>query len=147
MERSNAERAAWNAFRRAAGALIARVDVDLQTNLDVGYTDVDALLQLTNADGGCLRMASLARAVDRSPSASTRLVDRLEARALVGRERRSATDVRVEVTDEGRALLAEAAPRIVEQVAAHFWSKLTAQELETLTAICAKLTEVDPSVC
>ena len=93
--------------------MIAEVDADLQQNLKVGYTDIDALLQLASADEHCLRMAPLARAVSRSPSTLTRLVDRLEERSLVTRTRNSPTDVSVEVTSAGLDLLAQAAPRII----------------------------------
>ena len=50
MARSQEDRDAWNTFRRAAEALIAQVDGDLQQHLKVGYTDIDALLQLSSAD-------------------------------------------------------------------------------------------------
>lgn len=147
LARSEADREAWNNFRRAAGALIAQVDADLQQHLKVGYTDIDALLQLSTAEEQCLRMAPLARAVSRSPSAMTRLVDRLEERSLVERKRNSPTDVTVEVTDAGLDLLAEAAPRIIAQVEERFWSRLTDEERDSLSAICRKLMEPDFKNC
>ncbi len=147
MSRPEADRKAWNNFRKAAGSMIAEVDADLQQHLRVGYTDIDALLQLSSADEHCLRMAPLARAVSRSPSALTRLVDRLEARALVERKRNSPTDVSVEVTDAGLELLAEAAPRIIARVEDRFWSRLTREERDTLSAICEKLMEPGSTNC
>ena len=147
LARPEADREAWNNFRRAAGSVISQVDTDLQQHLKLGYTDIDALLHLSMADERCLRMAPLARAVSRSPSAMTRLVDRLEERSLVERKRNSATDVSVEVTDEGLELLAEAAPRIVAQVEDLFWSRLTADERDTLSTICRKLMESESPNC
>lgn len=147
LARPEADREAWNNFRKAAGALISLVDADLQQHLKVGYTDVDALLHLSVADDHCLRMATLARGVSRSPSALTRLVDRLEQRSLVERTRHSSTDVSVEVTPEGLDLLAEAAPRILDQVEQRFWSRLTPTERDTLSAICRKLMDTDPMNC
>ena len=141
------DRNAWNYFRKAAGEVIATVDADLQQNLNVGYTDVDALLQLSSAHEPCLRMADLARAVSRTPSAMTRLVDRLEGRSLVKRTRHSPTDVRVEVTTEGLDLLAQAAPRIIELVQERFWSRLTSSEVDALIAICQKLLDSEPPRC
>ena len=137
--RPEADRDAWNYFRKSAELLIAQVDADLQHNLGLGYTDVEALLQLSSADEQCLRMAPLARAVSRSPSALTRLVDRLEDRELVQRTRNSPTDVTVEVTEAGLDTLAEAAPLIIAQVEERFWSRLTQEERDSLTAICRKL--------
>ena len=147
MERSETDRDAWNNFRRAAGEVISHVDADLQQHFKVGYTDVDALLQLSAADGQCLRMANLARAVSRTPSALTRLVDRLEERSLVKRTRHSPTDVQVEVTAKGFELLAEAAPRILDQVEQRFWSRLTPTERDALSAISRKLLDVEPPYC
>lgn len=145
--RPEADREAWNNFRKAAGALIAHVDADLQQHLRLGYTDVDALLHLSAAGDRCLRMATLARGVSRSPSALTRLVDRLEERSLVTRTRHSPTDVSVEVTHEGLEVLAQAAPRIIAQVEERFWSRLTADERDTLSAICRKLMDAEPMNC
>jgi DNA-binding MarR family transcriptional regulator len=147
LARPEADREAWNNFRKAAGSVIAQVDTDLQQHLKVGYTDIDALLQLSTADEHCLRMAPLARAVSRSPSAMTRLVDRLEERSLVERRRNSPTDVSVEVTDAGLELLAEAAPRILTQVEERFWSRLTADERDALSVICRKLMEPETPNC
>jgi DNA-binding MarR family transcriptional regulator len=147
LARPESDREAWNNFRKAASALISHVDADLQQHLKLGYTDVDALLHLSVAGDHFLRMATLARGVSRSPSALTRLVDRLEERSLVTRTRHSSTDVSVEVTPAGLDVLAQAAPRIIEQVEERFWSRLTADELATLSTICRKLMDTEPMNC
>jgi len=147
LARPEADREAWNNFRKAATAVIADVDADLQQHLKVGYTDVDALLHLSVADDRCLRMSTLARGVSRTPSTLTRLVDRLEHRSLVQRTRHSSTDVSVEVTPEGLDLLAEAAPRILDQVEQRFWSRLTPRERDSLSTICRKLMDTEPMNC
>ena len=61
LARPESDRDAWNNFRKAATALIAHVDTDLQQHLKLGYTDIDALLHLSVASDHCLRMAALAR--------------------------------------------------------------------------------------
>ena len=147
LARPESDRVAWNSFRTAATRVIARVDADVQQHLQVGYTDVDALIHLSIADDHTLRMASLARAVSRSPSALTRLVDKMEGRRLVERSRHSPTDVSVSVTTEGLDLLAEASPRILALVDHLFWAPLTPGERETLAAICLKLLEVEAPDC
>ena len=147
LARSRADRDAWNNFRKASVGLINHVDADLQQHLGVGYTDVDALLHLSVAEGNRLRMVDLARGVSRSPSALTRLVDRLQRRSLVARTRHSAADVSVEITPAGLDLLAEAAPRILDHVEQRFWTRLTATERDTLSLICRKLMDTEPMNC
>ena len=147
MSRPAADRDAWNYFRKSAELLIAQVDAELQRHLQIGTTDVDALLHLSSADEHCLRMAPLARLVSRSPSAMTRLVDRLEERSLVERRRNSPTDVAVEVTDAGLDLLAEAAPIVIAEVQERFWSRLTDAERDSLSVICRKLLGDDAETC
>ncbi len=144
LERPEADRLAWNNFRKAAGAVIAQVDADLQQQLHVGYTDIDALIQLSVAQDRSMRMAALARSVSRSPSALTRLVDRLEDRGFVARTRHSSTDVSVAITPAGLDLLASAAPRILTLVDQLFWAPLTANERDTLASICDKLLATEP---
>lgn len=147
LARPEADRDAWNAFRTAAGSVIGQVDADLQANLKVGYTDIDALLHLASAEEQCQRMAPLARAVSRSPSALTRLVDRLENRGLVERRRQAPTEVSVEITPAGLDLLADAAPLILAQVEERFWSRLTPDERDALTSICRKLLGGETPAC
>jgi DNA-binding MarR family transcriptional regulator len=55
--------------------------------------------------------------------------------------------VSVEVTPEGLDLLAEAAPRILDQVEQRFWSRLTPSERDALSTICRKLMDTEPMNC
>lgn len=146
LDRPAADRDSWNAFRAAAGAVLAHVDAGLQREFKVGYSDVDALLHLATASEDCPRMASLARAVSRSPSAVTRLVDRLERRRLVRRTRHTPTDVSVSVTREGLDMLTRVSPRALGLVEERFWSRLDPHERARLAEICRKLldSELDP---
>jgi DNA-binding MarR family transcriptional regulator len=137
------DRFAWLTFRRAAVELIAVLDADLQHHVQIGFTDFDALIRLINAPDGTMRMADLARAVSRSPSALTRMVSRLEARDLVTRDRHSATEVTVTITDQGLALLDEAAPRHLALVDQLFWSPLDPDERTHLGGLCQKLVEAE----
>ncbi|HEY5249859.1 MAG TPA: MarR family transcriptional regulator [Dermatophilaceae bacterium] len=137
--RPESDRFAWLAFRRAAVELIAVLDADLQQHQQLGFTDFDALIRLLNAPEHTMRMADLARAVSRSPSALTRLVSRLETRQLVTRSRRSATEVTVTVTDQGLTLLDEAAPRHLDLVGQLFWTPLTPEQRTQLGGLCQQL--------
>ncbi len=102
-------------WRRLA-ALHALIEGELERELVahcrlmvVEYTVLDAL---SRQDGWHMRMAQLARAAALSPSAATRLVNRLEDRGLLTRilcqdDRRG---IYTELTDAGRAALAAARP-------------------------------------
>jgi len=147
LARPESDRVAWNNFRLAAVSVIARLDADLQDHVQIGYTDFDALIQLSTADDSTMRMADLARSVSRSPSALTRLVARLESRGLVGRTRHSPTEVSVNLTDRGVALLAEAAPRHLEMVDQLFWAPLTAHQRATLAALSGRLLDMPARNC
>jgi DNA-binding MarR family transcriptional regulator len=139
------DRFAWLAFRRVAVELIADLDADLQQHVQIGFTDFDALIRLLNAPDHTMRMADLARAVSRSPSALTRMVSRLETRRLVTRSRRSATEVTVTITAEGLSLLDEAAPRHLALVGQLFWTPLTPSQRSRLGGLCQQL--IDKSRC
>jgi hypothetical protein len=71
------DRFAWLAFRKDAVELLAVLDADLPSHVQIGFTDFDAVIRLLNAPDRTVRMADLARAVSRSPSALTRMVGRL----------------------------------------------------------------------
>ena len=102
-------------WRRLA-ALHALIESELERDLAehsklsvVEYTVLDAL---SRQDGWHMRMAQLARAAALSPSAATRLVNRLEDRGLLTRilcqdDRRG---IYTELTAAGREALAAARP-------------------------------------
>lgn len=142
-----ADRAAWNSFRRAAVSVIAQLDADLQEHVQIGYTDFDALIQLSIAEDRTMRMAELARSVSRSPSALTRLVGRLETRGLVLRARHSPTEVTVTITQQGQDLLATAAPRHLALVDQLFWAPLTQNQRVTLGRLSQRLIDADSPRC
>lgn len=112
---------------------------DLQDHVGIGYTDSDALVQLSIADSGRMRMADLARAVSRTPSALTRVVGRLEVQGLVTRTRLHRTEVIAIITPSGLDLLAEASPRHLALVDALFWSLLTSSQRSQIGRLSQRL--------
>ena len=85
---------------------------------DLGLTDAQWKPLLMLHQGGCSNAMDLARIACHDTGAVTRLLDRLEAKALVHRVR-SAEDRRVvnlELTDEGRRIAAEI-PGVIAQLA------------------------------
>ncbi|PRY59471.1 DNA-binding MarR family transcriptional regulator [Knoellia remsis] len=84
----------------------------LQDRHDLSVVEFSVLDSLSRQDGWHMRMSQLARAAALSPSASTRLVNRLEDRGLLTRilcadDRRG---IYTELTPAGKALLKKARP-------------------------------------
>ncbi|WP_059010025.1 MarR family winged helix-turn-helix transcriptional regulator [Streptomyces specialis] len=103
----------------ALSALHDRIEAHIERALQAGhglsvreFSVLDVLSQQHDGDGGHFRMTELADAVVLSPSATTRLVNRLEDRGLLTRylcptDRRG---IYTNVTEAGRVLLEEARP-------------------------------------
>ncbi|GAB2933528.1 MarR family winged helix-turn-helix transcriptional regulator [Streptomyces mayteni] len=103
----------------ALSALHDRIEAHIERALQAAhglsvreYSVLDVLSRQHEGEGGHFRMTELADAVVLSPSATTRLVNRLEDRGLLTRylcptDRRG---IYTDVTDAGRGLLAEARP-------------------------------------
>lgn len=101
---------------RTLAALHARIEDELERALNkqhgLSVSEYSVLDVLARQDDYHLRMNQLSNAVVLSQSATTRLVNRLEDRQLLSRylcptDRRG---IYTEVTEAGRALLAEAQP-------------------------------------
>jgi DNA-binding MarR family transcriptional regulator len=101
---------------RTLAALHALIEADLeralQASVDLSVVEYSVLDALSRQDGWHMRMQQLARATALSPSATTRLVNRLEERALLTRilcldDRRG---IYTELTHAGQALLTDARP-------------------------------------
>jgi DNA-binding MarR family transcriptional regulator len=113
---------------------MSRLDAELQASQGMPVSDYGVLVQLSEADGGRMRMSELADRLLLSPSGLTRRLDGLVHAGLVDRarcptDRRGAFAV---LTEAGRARLETAAPDHVEQVRRHFVDRLSRQQLESL---------------
>jgi DNA-binding MarR family transcriptional regulator len=134
-------------WRRLA-ALHALIEGELERDLleehqlsVVEYTVLDAL---SRQDGWHMRMAQLARAAALSPSAATRLVNRLEGRGLLVRvlcqdDRRG---IYTELTPAGQDLLAQARP---VHDAALVRALGTAGETPELSGLLEQLPDLSPA--
>ncbi len=102
-------------WRRLAGLhqlIESRLEKALQAERGLSVVEFTVMDALSRQDGWHMRMAQLARAAGLSPSASTRLVNRLEDRGLLTRilcadDRRG---IYTELTPAGRKELARARP-------------------------------------
>lgn len=109
--------AAVTSIMRAQQVMLARVEAVLKP-LGLSFARFEFLTLLSFTREGAMPMASASARLQVHPTSVTNTVDRLERAGLVER-RRHPTDRRatlVAITDEGRALAAEAAVHLNEQV-------------------------------
>jgi DNA-binding MarR family transcriptional regulator len=128
------EMQAWRSLLSAHSKLMSRLDAELQASQGMSVSDYGVLVQLSEAEGGHMRMSELADRLLLSPSGLTRRLDGLVRAGFVNRtrcptDRRGAFAV---LTDAGRARLEQAAPDHVEQVRRHFVDRLTRDQLKAL---------------
>jgi len=128
---------AWRVVLKGHALLVSRLDAELRARADMSLTDYDILVQLSEASQRRLPMAGLARAVVYSRSGLTRLVDSLESRGLVTRER-SSSDRRswyAVLTDEGQTALQDAWPVHAAGVRDHFAAHASPEQARTLAIV------------
>src|SRR5437588_6080816 len=103
---------AWRALLATHAALVDRLSEELEDERELPLPWYEVLLFLNLAPDGRLRMGELAGSLLLTPSGVTRLVDRMEAKGLVQRQR-CPSDRRgwlAVMTPAGRSRLKAAAP-------------------------------------
>jgi DNA-binding MarR family transcriptional regulator len=138
---SEQEQRTWRLFLQACESVFAATDAQLirDSGLPHGYYEI--LVHLSEAPGRALRMTQLARASSYSKIRLSHAVNRLEERGWVQRME-CPTDRRgqiAQLTDEGFAALAAAAPGHVEQVRRSLIDVLTPEQIEHLHEISAAI--------
>jgi DNA-binding MarR family transcriptional regulator len=135
------ELGAWRGFLRAHREVVAHLDEELQRDHDLPLSSYEVLLYLADSDDGRLRMGELADRLLLSRSGLTRLVDRLESRDLVSRERckEDARGLFAHITPAGRELFEATRPDHLDGVRRHFLSRLSDEEMDELAAIWRRL--------
>ena len=128
------EMRAWRSLLGAHRRLLQRLDAELQATQGMSVSDYAVLVELSEAEGGQMRMTELAERMQLSPSGLTRRLDTLVGSGMVERarcptDRRGAFAV---ITPAGRDRLARAAPDHVEQVRRHFVDRLSRRQLVEL---------------
>jgi DNA-binding MarR family transcriptional regulator len=134
---------AWRTFLHAHAQVRRQLERELQAEQSMGLAEYELLLVLAYSDGRRLRMSELADRLVLSRSGATRLIDRLEADALV--ERVSCdTDRRgqwAQLTTNGYTRLRTASPTHLRGVAAHFLDCIPARELDALCSTLERVVE------
>jgi DNA-binding MarR family transcriptional regulator len=136
------EMAAWRAFVLANARIVKLLQAELETEQRLSLPAYEALVRLSEACEGRMRMSDLATYATLTPSGLTRLVDKLVADGLVERLRCD-TDARVvyaAITPSGRQRLRQAYPTHLRGVRQHFLDLLTPSQLTALQ------TALDPLV-
>ena len=137
------ELAAWKGMLVTHARMIAMLDAELREGHSLTLQEYEVLMNLTDADGGRLRMSELAEEVLLSRSGLTRVVDRLERRELVGRCQ-AGDDGRglfAEIKPEGRRLVGRARRTHLAGVRRLFTSHLSARQMAALTEAWAAVAQ------
>ena len=135
----------WRALTRVTGAMRAGLADRLDADLGVLPDEADLLVVLDEAPEQRLRMADVSRSLRLSKSGVTRLVDRLVERGLVVRAA-CPSDRRVVyagLTSEGRRAAADAALALAAGAAQQLAGRLSAADLEALTAALRGILDAD----
>ncbi len=130
---------AWAALLRSHAAVVTRLEREMEAERRLPLSWYDVLLSLYRGSG--LRMQDLADAVVLSRTRVSRVVDEMEAAALVERrpnpaDRRSTI---VAITRSGRAAFRAAAPVYLSGIRRHFTDLLTSDELECVRRALTKV--------
>ena len=136
----------WRTYLLGSARLNERLDADLR-QFDLDLAEYEILVTLSESPDRRLRMAELADAVHQSRSRLTHTVARMEKRSLVERTT-CPTDRRgvwAHLTDEGFALLKEAAPSHVAAVRRHFVEAVCPEDYAALGRAFAAVLEVPPA--
>jgi len=138
---------AWAALIATHAALVDRLSEELEDERDLPLAWYEVLLFLNRAQDGRLRMGELAGSLLLTPSGVTRLVDRMEAKGLIQRQR-CPSDRRgwlAVITPAGRSRLKAAAPVHLRGVEEHFGSHLSNEEADIVASALGRvLTKLRP---
>ena len=131
------EQRAWRAFLTACQTMFSAIDAQLARDSKIPHGYYEILVRLSETPGRALRMTQLAEASTSSKSRLSHAVARMEERGWVERidcetDRRGQL---AQLTDEGFAALAAAAPGHVAQVRRSLLDLLTPEQVEHLREI------------
>jgi DNA-binding MarR family transcriptional regulator len=127
----------WRTYMTASTEFTAHIDRQMRRDSGMPMAYYEILVRLSEAPGRCLRMSELATVSSSSRSRLSHAVAALEKSGWV--VRRPADDDRrgwvCELTDDGFAALATAAPGHVTTVREHLFDVLTQEQLLALREI------------
>jgi len=132
--------------RNSVGYLLKRAYLQLADRLEPpleaqGFTFTQWVVLMHLRDGLALNARELCMQLRHDSGALTRVIDQLEGRGLVSRERsrRDRREVQLQLTALGRSTVEGTIPTVVEYLN-HAFVEFTSEELATLTRLLTKLT-------
>jgi DNA-binding MarR family transcriptional regulator len=137
---------AWTGLQRTHRDLTRRLEATLEARYGLSLSALELLGRLAATDQRHERLGRLAKAIGLSVSRVSRLVDALERRGLVER-RPCPEDTRATeawLTHAGLALARQAQAAHLADVQRRFLDRLSRDELRTLGAVFARLTDDRP---
>jgi DNA-binding MarR family transcriptional regulator len=133
---TDAEHDIWRSMISVHARLVANIDSELQAASGISLRDYEVLVQLSEVEGGALRMAELADLLIVSPSGLTRRLDGLVKDGLVKRQacmsdRRGTLAV---LSPAGWEVLEHAAPTHVAAVRRYLFDVFDREQLAQWTS-------------
>jgi DNA-binding MarR family transcriptional regulator len=131
----------WRRWLRLNALLPGALHRELQADAGLSLPDFDVLVQLTDRPDARARVSDLARGLHWERSRVSHHVTRMERRGLVRREecRDDGRGAWVVLTEQGRAVIEEAAPAHVATVRRLVFDALTPQEAEVMAEVIEKI--------
>jgi DNA-binding MarR family transcriptional regulator len=146
---SETEMRAWRSYVVSTLMLRQRLHRELAERHEVSLTDYEVLVCLSSKEDRRMRMTELASMLGSTKSRLSHQIGRMEADGVVRRVKdpEDKRGVAAELTDEGFAVLDQAAPTHVEGVRKHLIDLLTSDEQmamgEAFSRVLEHLTELD----
>jgi DNA-binding MarR family transcriptional regulator len=132
---------AWAGLQRAHRELTRRLEAALEERFGLSLSALELLGRLAASEDRRRRLSWLAADIELSVSRVSRVVDALERRGLVERERcpEDARATNARLTDDGLALVREAQDAHLADVRRRFLDRLSDDELRTLGDVFRRL--------
>ena len=137
----------WVRLKAVMELLPSALDSELRRAAELTYFEYYVLAMLSEADGRVLRMSALAARTNATLPRLSHVVRKMAERALVRRtpDPQDGRSVLVHLTEEGYAVLVEAAPGHVDAVRRYVFDRLDPDQVSQLGAIAdAMLDRLDP---
>ncbi len=131
----------WATLHRAHARVMSELSRRMEAERDVSVLEHGSLYELNSSPDRRLRMAELAERLGLSPSATTRLVDRLEERGWLRRElpRENRRTINVSITAHGRRAYVRNNRPFTAAVEQALTARLTDDEMSQLVSLLGRL--------